>query len=60
MCVTHIGDTEERDEEGGHHDEECEQFSVFVQELELVDESRDHRLHPTHLQQMIKSPIELT
>lgn len=53
LCLTHIGDAEERDKESRHHDEEREKFSVLVKELELVDESRDHRFHPTHLQQII-------
>lgn len=47
---TYIRDTEEGYEEGRNNDEEGEQLSVLVEEFELIDQPRDHRLHPAHLQ----------
>lgn len=48
---THVGDAEEGEEEGGQHYCEGEELPVPVQQLELIDEPGDHRLHPPHLQQ---------
>lgn len=57
LCLTYARDTDERDEERGDHDEEREELSVFVQKLEFVDESRDHRLHPSHLKKQHSDPV---
>lgn len=46
---TYVGHTKERYEEGGNDDEEGELLSVLVEEFELVNQSCDHRFHPTHL-----------
>lgn len=48
---TYIGDAEEGEQEGHQDDEEGEELPVPVQQLELVCEPGDHRLHPAHLQQ---------
>lgn len=48
---TYICNTEEGYEEGGNNDEEGKQLSVLVEEFKLINQSRDHRFHPTHLQQ---------
>lgn len=48
--ATYVGDAEEGEEEGGQHHEEGEELPVPVQQLELVDEAGDDRLHPAHLQ----------
>lgn len=46
---TYIGDTEQGEKEGRQDDEEREELTVSVQQLELVDEPGDHRLHTAHL-----------
>lgn len=46
---TYVGDAEEREEEGGQDDEEGEELPVPAQQLELVDQPGDHRLHSAHL-----------
>lgn len=57
LPLTYVCDTDERDEERGNYDEEREELSVFVQAFEFVDESRDHRLHPSHLKKSLpRSP----
>lgn len=48
---TYIGNTKERHEEGGNHNEKSKKLSVFVEEFKLINQSCDHRFHPTHLQQ---------
>lgn len=48
---TYVGDAEEGEQEGHQDDEEGEELPVPVQQLELVCEPGDHRLHPAHLQQ---------
>ncbi len=58
LCLTYVCDTDERDEERGDHDEEREELSMFVQELEFVDESRDHRLHPSHLKNSVQMQLQ--
>lgn len=46
---TCICNTEEGDEEGGGHNEEGEQLSVFVEAFEFINQTGNDRLHPTHL-----------
>lgn len=46
---TYIGDTEQGEKEGRQDDEEREELTVSVQQLKLVDEPGDHRLHTAHL-----------
>lgn len=47
---TYVGDAEEGEKEGCQDDDEGEELPVPVQQLELIDEPGDHRLHPAHLQ----------
>lgn len=53
LPLTYVCDTDERDEECRNYDEECEELSMFVQAFEFVDESCDHRLHPSHLKNRV-------
>lgn len=48
---TYICNTEEGYEKGGHNNEEGEQLSVLVEAFKLIEQTCDHRFHPTHLRQ---------
>ncbi len=48
---TYICDTKEGYEEGCNYNEEGEQLSVLVETFKLINQPRDHRFHPAHLQQ---------
>lgn len=51
LYYTYICNTEEGYEEGGRNNEEGEQLSVLVEAFKLINQPRDHRFHPTHLQE---------
>lgn len=51
LLTTYVCNTKERYEKGGDDDEEGEELSVLVEEFKLINQPRDHRLHPTHLRQ---------
>lgn len=51
---TYTCDTEEGNEKRGNNNEESEQLPVLVKEFKFIDQTCDHRLHPTHLRQEIR------